>query len=41
MLCFEYEKNLSSYPLLVNEWHPTKNRDLTLQHFTHGSSKKV
>ena len=35
------KKNLSSYPHLVNEWHPSKNGELTPQHFTHGSSKKV
>ena len=34
-------KYLSSYPDLVNEWHPNKNGELTPQHFTHGSSKKV
>ena len=32
---------LSSYPDLVKEWHPSKNGELTPQHFTHGSSKKV
>jgi very-short-patch-repair endonuclease len=33
--------NLSSYPHLVKEWHPTKNGDLTPDDFTHGSRKKV
>ena len=33
--------NLSSYPNLVNEWHPTKNGDFTPDDFTHGSDKKV
>ena len=32
---------LTSYPHLVNEWHPTKNGDLTPNEFTHGSDKKV
>ena len=32
---------LSSYPHLVNEWHPTKNGDLTPDDFTHGTHKKV
>ena len=31
----------TSYRGLVKEWHPTKNRDLTPLHFTHGTSKKV
>ena len=33
--------NLSSYPHLVKEWHPTKNGDLTPDDFTHGTLKKV
>ena len=33
--------NLSSYPHLVKEWHPTKNGELTPDVFTHGSGKKV
>ena len=33
--------NLSSYPHLVKEWHPTKNGDLTPNDITHGSHKKV
>jgi len=33
--------NLSSYPHLVKEWHPTKNGDLTPDDFTHGSHSKV
>jgi very-short-patch-repair endonuclease len=33
--------NLSSYPHLVKEWHPTKNGDLTPDNITHGSHKKV
>tara|TARA_B110000263_G_C15080127_1_gene405925 strand:+ start:139 stop:576 length:438 start_codon:yes stop_codon:yes gene_type:complete len=32
---------LTSYPHLVNEWHPTKNSDLKPEDFTHGSEKKV
>ena len=33
--------NLSSYPHLVKEWHPTKNGDLSPDDFTHGSNKKA
>ena len=33
--------NLSSYPHLVKEWHPTKNGDLTPNDFTHATRKKV
>ena len=33
--------NLSSYPHLVKEWHPTLNGGLTPDDFTHGSDKKV
>ncbi|MDC0980957.1 zinc-ribbon domain-containing protein [Candidatus Pseudothioglobus singularis] len=32
---------LSSYPLLVKEWHPTNNGELTPDDITHGSVKKV
>ena len=32
---------LSSYPRLVQEWHPTKNGDLKPEDFTFGSNKKV
>ena len=32
---------LSSYPELVKEWHPTKNRDLTTKNFTYGSNYKA
>jgi len=32
---------LDEFPGLVKEWHPTKNGELTPQHFTHGSKKKV
>jgi hypothetical protein len=32
---------LSSYPLLVKEWHPTKNGELMPNQVTHGSGKKV
>ena len=32
---------LTSYPHLVKEWQPTKNRDLTPNDFTYGSNKKV
>ena len=33
--------NLSSIPHLVQEWHPTKNGELTPNDLTHGSVKKV
>ena len=33
--------NLSSYPHLVKEWHPSKNGELTPDDFTHGTHKKV
>jgi len=33
--------NLSSYPHLVKEWHPTKNGELTPKNFTFGSNKKI
>ena len=33
--------NLSSYPQLVKEWHPSKNGELTPDDFTHGTHKKV
>jgi len=32
---------VSSYPHLVNEWHPTKNGELTPDDFSHGTRKKV
>ena len=32
---------LSSIPHLVQEWHPTKNGDLTPANFTHGTKNKV
>ena len=32
---------LSSYPHLVKEWHPTKNKDLKPEDFTPRSGKKV
>ena len=41
MIYFMNEKILSSYPELVKESHPSKNRDFTPKHFTHGSHKKV
>ena len=33
--------NLSSYPHLVKEWHPTKNGELTPKDFAHRTKKKV
>ena len=33
--------NLSSYPHLVKEWHPSKNGDLTPDDFTHATKRKV
>ena len=33
--------NLSTYPHLVKEWHPSKNGELTPDDFTHGTHKKV
>jgi very-short-patch-repair endonuclease/uncharacterized Zn-finger protein len=33
--------DLSSFPHLVKEWHPTKNGDLRPEDVTHGSHKKV
>ncbi len=27
--------------LTFNEWHPTKNKELTPEGFTHGSEKEV
>tara|TARA_B110000503_G_scaffold122282_1_gene186712 strand:- start:2126 stop:2692 length:567 start_codon:yes stop_codon:yes gene_type:complete len=42
MLCYILGmKYLSSYPDLVQEWHPTKNGDLTPKVITYGSKKKV
>ena len=35
------EKNLSSYPHLVKEWHSIKNGKLKPENFTYGSGKKV
>ena len=32
---------LTSYPHLVNEWHPTKNKELTPKDVTSKSDKKV
>jgi len=32
---------LSEYKSLLNEWHPTKNDDLSPERITHGSKKKV
>ena len=32
---------LSSMPHLVNEWHPTKNGELTPDDFTHATRRKV
>ena len=29
------------YMLTFNEWHPTKNKELTPEGFTHGSEKEV
>ena len=31
----------TTHPQLANEWHPTKNGDLTPKKFTYGSGKKV
>lgn len=31
----------TTHPQLANEWHPTKNGDLTPKYITHGSGKKV
>ena len=33
--------NLTSYPHLVKQWHPTKNGELTPKQLTYGSNKKV
>ena len=35
------KKYLSDYPLLVLEWHPTKNGGLMPDNYLHGSNKKV
>ena len=35
------KKYLSDYPLLVLEWHPTKNGNLTPDDYLHKSGKKV
>ena len=35
------KKLLSSYPHLVKEWHPTKNKELTPKQVTPGSDTKV
>ena len=35
------KKLLSEYPELLREWHPTKNRELKPEDFTHASHKKV
>ena len=32
--------NLTSYPHLVKQWHPTKNGELTPKQLTYGSNKK-
>ena len=32
---------LTSYPHLVNEWHPTKNGELTPKEITTGISRKI
>jgi len=32
---------LSSYPHLVKEWHPTKNKELTPKQVAYGSNKKA
>lgn len=29
------------YPKLAKQWHPTKNKGMTLNQFTSGSGKKV
>ena len=34
------KKYLSDYPLLVLEWHPTKNGGLTPDDYQHKSGKK-
>ena len=33
------KKFLIEYPILVKEWHPTKNGSMTPKKFTHGSNK--
>ena len=33
--------NLSSYPHLVKEWHPTKNGELQPENFTRGINKNI
>ena len=33
--------NLTSYPHLVKQWHPTKNGELTPKQLIYGSNKKV
>ena len=33
--------NLTSFPELIKQWHPTKNGDLKPEDFTHGSHKKI
>ena len=35
------KKYLSDYPLLVAEWHPTKNGNLAPDDYQHKSGKKV
>ena len=35
------KKFLIEYPILVKEWHPTKNGSMTPKKFTHGSNKVV
>ena len=32
---------LTTYPHLVNQWHPSKNGDLDLAKITHGSKQTV
>ena len=35
------KKYLSDYPLLVLEWHPTKNKNKFPEDFLHKSNKKI
>ena len=35
------KKFLSEYPVLLSEWHTTKNSELKPEDFTHGSHKKI
>jgi hypothetical protein len=43
MLCYvlNIKKNLSSYPDLVNEWHPNLNGALTSEDVSYGRKKKI